>query len=156
MKISSFAGEWATLRCVAMAARDAADQEVSSVRVRGSAPKDTLLGLLPRLKGLRRLDLSCVRCTDNDVVAAAVHASVVGLESLDISWCQAVTPASQPSLSKVPTVMTRGCWKLVKPSPSLSAEEALEIQLLALQRNDPEKDDGVAKHFAFFSRAPGR
>jgi hypothetical protein len=111
--------------------------------------------LLGRLKGLRRLDLSNAAAVDDEVVLLSVRSSAKGLQHLDLSFCHGVSPAVEGALDKVGQVITRGCWRLLKPSPELTSEAVLELQLLALQLNDPAKDDGVATHFAFFARAPG-
>lgn len=61
------------------------------MRIRVSAPKTALLGPLPRLKRVWHLALSCVRCTDDEVVAA-VRARRGGAGVAPHRWCQAVTP----------------------------------------------------------------
>lgn len=155
MKIASFVGAWGTFRACARGLRDAADRGVKSLRVSACTPKPVLMQVLERLRGLRRLDLSNAAAVDDEVVLLALGRSTAGLQHLNLSFCHGVSPGVEPWLHKVAQVVTRGCWRLSRPCPSLSAEAVLELQLLALQLNDPAKDDGVATHFAFFARAPG-
>eukprot|EP00747_Dinoflagellata_sp_TGD_P092574 gnl/TRDRNA2_/TRDRNA2_165459_c0_seq1.p1 gnl/TRDRNA2_/TRDRNA2_165459_c0~~gnl/TRDRNA2_/TRDRNA2_165459_c0_seq1.p1 ORF type:complete len:238 (+),score=25.54 gnl/TRDRNA2_/TRDRNA2_165459_c0_seq1:36-716(+) len=42
-------------------------------------------------------------------------------------------------------------WRSQEPAPELKAVEVVAIQLRALQENDPQTDDGIAKTFEFAS-----
>mmetsp|Transcript_30178 Transcript_30178/g.69659 ORF Transcript_30178/g.69659 Transcript_30178/m.69659 type:complete len:166 (-) Transcript_30178:40-537(-) len=42
-------------------------------------------------------------------------------------------------------------WRAVRPQDGRSASEVVELQLQALQQNNPETDDGIAKTFEFAS-----
>jgi hypothetical protein len=151
-RILAYCGGWASTRAVCRTLRDVGDRNLEAARLHPETPASTLLSLLPRLGGLRALDLSKVACVEDWGVRTVVQ-SCPRLCGLGLAFCTKVTADVEPLLRHLVHVDVRGCWRLRRPSPLLDPFTVLEVQLLALQQNRGPDDEGLRKCFQFVGRA---
>ena len=152
-RVLAFAGAWASGRASGRAVRAVADARVEGLAIKPMVPAAVLRRLLAKVPNLKALDLSGVAAVDDALAAWVVGTACRSLGRLAVNYCPQLTPAVAPLLFRVPQVSLRGCWRLLRPCPSLPSEAVLELQLLALQQNDCRRHDGVAKHYEFASPA---
>ena len=152
-RVLHHAGAWASGRALCRATHALADARLEALSISPRTPLPVLRALLPRLRGLRSLDLTGLAGVDDPFLRWLLLDARPGLRHLGANYCAQLTPASTPLLARLPSVSLRGCWRLLRPCPSLPSEAVLELQLLALQQNDAARHDGVAKHYEFASPA---
>lgn len=153
-RVFSFAGQWPVARSLCHATRFLTDRLVSGLAIKPRVPVEVFRRLLGRLgPGLRTLDLSGCLVLDDALLRHLIEHACPRLARLSVSYCPQLTPVVIPFLCRVAHVALRGCWRLLRPCPSLPSDAVLELQLLALQQNDHHRHDGVAKHFEFASPA---
>jgi len=153
-RVFKLAGQWPVARNLCHATRLLTDRLVGGLVIKPRVSVEVLRRLLARVgPGLRTLDLSGCAVLDDALLRHLIEHACPHLTHLSVSYCAQLTPTVTPFLFRVPHVALRGCWRLLRPCPSLPSDAVLELQLLALQQNDHHCHDGVAKHFEFASPA---
>lgn len=151
-KICAYIGDWATTRSTCRMFAELADRHLEGLRFKPKAPSSIIHRLVPRMPGLRALDMTSLRVADDALVRFIVECCP-NLTYLNLAYCTELTPSSLPWIMMVPEVDVRGCWRLLQPSPSLESTTVVELQLLALQQNRVGVNDGLQKQYDFASPA---
>jgi len=153
-RVLSFTAQWHVIRSISGSTRTFSDLLVRSLAIKPHTPLHVLHRVMTRVgENVLVLDLTGNRHLNDASLRHILEETCPRLHHLVLNYCRQLTPAVVPILSRVPRVAVRGCWRLLTPSPSLSSDVVLELQLLALQQNDRHRHDGVAKYFEFASSA---
>jgi len=118
------------------------DKSVQLLMLNPLTPRIVIFNIIKSRPNLANLILDKVRCVDDEVLKFIFN-SLNKLKLVSIAYCTQVTISALSFSPPQTHIRTRGCWRLATPSPSLTAYEVAELQLLALHENDPGTSIGI-------------
>jgi len=133
------------LKVVCIRAQTQVEQSTSSLLFIPQIGRKDLKNIIQKYRNIKVLVLDHISWLYDDALLHIVTSFAPSLQMLSIAYCFNISREGMSKLPPIPHVVVNGCWKLLSPSPDISAFRIVEAQLCALRA-----DEGTTSILGFY------